>query len=98
MCLLPNCGDCSPRKQARGELRGANPHSHGDLLSRYLVFCALQKIRQLEHCLRARCDIEFRQHIGNVMFDRSFRSMQSCGDRSSTGPDTATRQLHSRAA
>ncbi len=62
-------------------MRGANPHSHADLLSRYLVFCALQKIRQLKHRLRARCDAEFRQHVGNVMFYRAFGSVQSSGDR-----------------
>ena len=42
-------------------------------LSRYLVFRALQKIRQLEHRLRARCDVEFRQYVCNVMFDCVFR-------------------------
>ena len=69
------------REQARRALRGANPHSHAELTLRYLVFCGLPKIRQLEHRLRSRCDAELRQHIGNVMLDRAFGSMQSTRDR-----------------
>ena len=62
-------------------MRGANPHSHAELTLCYLVFCALSKLRQLEHRLRARCDVELRPYVCNVVFDRAFGSMQSVRDR-----------------